>query len=113
MISFSLLLVSATHLYILRKLPEQKTTACLVSRRPLEAITKITSKRNFPEIITFRYATKENEEDEKSKSKTKLPTDYDRVYLPDAGDAAKNIKLLIVKLLNMFDNENADAAGTT
>ncbi|CAF3016110.1 unnamed protein product [Rotaria sp. Silwood2] len=102
----SLLLVSSTHLYILRKLPEHKTMANLVCRRPLETITKITSKKNFPEIITFRYGTKQNEQEEKSKTKTKLPTEFDRVYLPDAGDATKNIKLLIIKALNMFDNLN-------
>ncbi|CAF4083590.1 unnamed protein product, partial [Rotaria sp. Silwood2] len=101
-----LLLVSSTHLYILRKLPEHKTMANLVCRRPLETITKITSKKNFPEIITFRYGTKQNEQEEKSKTKTKLPTEFDRVYLPDAGDATKNIKLLIIKALNMFDNLN-------
>ncbi|CAF5214776.1 unnamed protein product [Rotaria magnacalcarata] len=80
--------------------------ANLVSRRPLESITKITSKKHFPEIITFRYATNQDEQEKKVKAKTKLPIDYDRVYLPDAGDATKNIKLLIVKSLNMFDNPN-------
>ncbi|CAF4926554.1 unnamed protein product [Rotaria sp. Silwood1] len=102
----SLLLVSSTHLYILRKLPEHKSMANLVCRRPLETITKITSKKNFPEIITFRYGTNQDEQDEKLKTKTKLPTEFDRVYLPDAGDATKNIKLLIIKALNMFDNLN-------
>ncbi|CAF3202990.1 unnamed protein product [Rotaria socialis] len=102
----SLLLVSSTHLFILRKLPEHKTMANLVSRRPLESITKITSKKNFPEIITFRYATNQDEQEKKVKAKTKLSIDCDRVYLPDAGDATKNIKLLIVKSLNMFDNPN-------
>ncbi|CAF1159072.1 unnamed protein product [Adineta steineri] len=114
----SLLLVSATDLYILRRLPEQKTMANLVSRHPLQTVTKITSKKTFPEIITFRYSTPEDEEEEeeqqqlqqKGKSKTKVKPrtktsiDCDKVYLPDAGDATKNIKLLIMKLLNMFDN---------
>jgi len=71
----SLLLVTATHLYILRKLPEHKTMANLVSRRLLQTITKITSKKNFPEIITFRYAKnpEEEEDEEQNKSKKKNP----------------------------------------
>ncbi|CAF3926065.1 unnamed protein product, partial [Rotaria sordida] len=64
-----LLLVSSTHLYILRKLPEHKTMANLICRRPIDTITKITSKKNFPEIITFRYGPKQNEQEEKSKMK--------------------------------------------
>lgn len=86
--------------------------ANLVSRRLLQTITKITSKKTIPEIITFRYATNQDDDDEeqqqqnksKNKPKPKTPIDCDRVYLPDAGDATKNIKILIMKALNMFDN---------
>lgn len=102
--SFSLLVVSSTHLYILRKMPELKTMATLVSRRPLDTISKITSKKNFPEIITFRYAKEHDDADQHEKQgKDKPSLDFDRVYLPDAGDATKNIKLLIVKALHMFE----------
>ncbi|CAF2464108.1 unnamed protein product [Rotaria sp. Silwood2] len=88
----SLLLVSSTHLYILRKLLEHKTMANLVARRPLNIISKITSKKNFPEIITFRYAANQIEEEEQEKAvksnmknnKTKIPIDCDKVYIPDA-----------------------------
>lgn len=115
----SLLLVSATHLYILRKLPEHKTMANLVSRRLLQTITKITSKKNVPEIITFRYTTKEEEEQgeeqqqvkSKNKPKTKIPIDCDKVYIPDAGDATKNIKILIMKALHMFDEPTEPASS--
>ncbi len=117
MIISSLLLVSATHLFILRKLPEHKTMANLISCRLLQTITKITSKKNFPEIITFRYTTNHEEEEEeeqqvksKKKPKTKTPVECDKVYLPDAGDATKNIKILIMKALNMFDNPNEPAS---
>lgn len=108
-------MVSATQLFILRKLPEHKTMADLVSRRPLIKISKITSKKNSPEIITFRYAKNDDaEEQEQEKttksnmkiSKTKIPIDCDKVYIPDAGDAIKNIKYLIMKELNMYDNPN-------
>jgi len=95
--------------------------ANLVSRRLLKTITKITSKKNFPEIITFRYATNEEEEEQqqqqqqqqvksKNKPKPKIPIDCDKVYLPDAGDATKNIKILIMKALNMFDNPSETPA---
>lgn len=89
--------------------------ANLVSRRPLKTITKITSKKNFPEIITFRYATKDDEEEEelplssnksKNKPKPKAPIDCDKVYLADAGGATKNVKILIMKALNMLNENN-------
>lgn len=88
--------------------------ACLVSNRPLETINKITSRKNVPEIITFRYInpneeTNQNNPKEKTnqnnpKENTKTPSEFDKVYLPDAGDATKNIKMLIIKLLDMFDD---------
>jgi hypothetical protein len=82
--------------------------ANLVSRHLLNSISKITSKRNCPEIITFRY-TKNPEQDE-IKSKIKIPYDCDKVYLPDASDATKIIKILIIKSLNMFENKNETLA---
>jgi hypothetical protein len=88
--------------------------ANLVSRRVLQTITKITSKKNIPEIITFRYTTNQEAEEEqkvKSKAKPKIPIDCDKVYLADAGDATKNIKILIMKALNMFDNPNETASS--
>jgi len=91
--------------------------ANLISCRLLQTITKITSKKNFPEIITIRYTTNQEDEEEeeqqvksKKKPKTKSPVDCDKVYLPDAGDATKNIKILIMKALNMFDNPNQPAS---
>jgi hypothetical protein len=83
--------------------------ADLFSHRPLNAITKITSKKNFPEIITFRYTinqVQDDEQDKTIKSKIKTSISCDKVYLPDAGDATKNIKTLIMKSLNMVTNSN-------
>ncbi len=97
--------MSSTHLYILRKLPEHKTMASLFSHRLLSTISKITSKKHFPEIITFRYTTNPQKKEPKQ-SKIKIPIDCDKVYLPDAGDATKNIKGLIMDALNMFGNTN-------
>jgi hypothetical protein len=83
--------------------------ANLYSRRPLNTIYKITSKKTMPEIITFRYTkTKEHDEEQEKliKPNKKIPIDCDKVYIPDAGDATKNIKLLIVKASNMYTNSN-------
>jgi len=62
--------------------------ANLVSRRPLNTITKITSKKYLPEIITFRYAATAEQAEEEEKviklnmknPKTKIPIDCDKVY---------------------------------
>ena len=101
---FSLLLVSPTHLFILRKLPDYKTMANLVSTRPLSSITKITSKSKTPEIITFHSTiSPENEEsNKKSPEKKSSSKDCDKVYIPNASDATKYIKFAIVKALNML-----------
>jgi hypothetical protein len=88
--------------------------ASLVSRRLLNTISKITSKKNFPEVITFRYSTSQEQDDEQDKATklnmknttTKIPIDCDKVYLPDAGDATKHIKVLIMKALNMYEKSN-------
>lgn len=82
--------------------------ANLVARRPLNSVIKITSKKNFPEIITFRYATNIDDDDDETKSKyfqLKSPIDSDKVYLPDAGETTKNIKVLLMKALNLYENE--------
>ena len=84
--------------------------ANLVARRPLASVIKITSKKNVPEIITFRYATNPDDDldDEKTKHfKMKSPIDSDKVYLGDAGEATKHIKVLIMKALNLYENETA------
>ena len=73
--------------------------ANLFSTRLLSTITKITSKKNVPEIITFHYTIKDEQQ---GKSKVNIPIDRDKLYLPDAGEATKNIKVLIVKALNML-----------
>lgn len=88
--------------------------ANLVSRRELTTMTKITSKKNVPEIITFRYTSNQSEDemqekDKKSNTKNlkaKPSIDCDKLYLPDAGDAIKNVKTLLAKALNMYDMTN-------
>ena len=38
--------------------------------------------------------------------KLKISIDCDKVYLPDASDATKNIKVLIMKALDMYEISN-------
>ncbi|CAF0721847.1 unnamed protein product [Didymodactylos carnosus] len=116
----SLLLVSSSHLYILRKLRDHKTMADVISRRPLQSIVKITSKKKFPEIITFRYSTQQQQQDStmttpslSSSLQNPIIVDCDKVFLPDAGDATKNIKFLIVKALNLYDFNDKEEQQTS
>ena len=56
----SFLLLTATHIYILRE-ARKKGWGQVVAKRPLEMIVRITSKKKVPEIITFKYGeTNEN-----------------------------------------------------
>ena len=85
--------------------------ANLVSRHPLKNISKITSRKTYPEIITFRYMTNQEEHEEQEKNmksntkntKTQHLINRDKVYIPDAGDAIKAIKLLIMKESHVFE----------
>lgn len=49
------LLVTATHLYVLREMPHKRGMAWIQGRRALGSIVKITSKKKHPEVITFKY----------------------------------------------------------
>lgn len=54
---FRYLIVTDTHLYILRTNKQKKGYAHIVATHLLSSIVKITSKRRFPEWITFSYGT--------------------------------------------------------
>lgn len=75
--------------------------ANLVSTRLLSSITKITSKSKTPEIITF-HSTIIPEKEESNRKPSMSSKDCDKVYIPNASDATKYIKLAIVKALNML-----------
>lgn len=77
--------------------------ANLVSTRQLSTITKITSKSKTPEIITFHSTTTPEKDESNRKSPEKISSkDCDKLYIPNASDATKYIKLAIVKALNML-----------
>ncbi|GFN99365.1 TBC1 domain family member 23 [Plakobranchus ocellatus] len=92
----SYLLVTASHLYVLREIPSRKGMAHIQARRALSSIVKITSKKRQPELITFKYGT--HEEDGFH------VTDMHRFYIPTASDATRVIKQQIMKVLDALDS---------
>lgn len=60
----------------------------IIQKRQLELVTKITSKKKVPELLTFRYATPGNSD--------KIVAE--RFFIPKAGDAAKLVKSAIFEL---------------
>ncbi|GFY50129.1 TBC1 domain family member 23 [Trichonephila inaurata madagascariensis] len=84
------LIVTETHLYILRTNRQKKGYAHIVATRPLSSIVKITSKRKCPEWITFAYG--QIEED------GIIVQSRDHLFLPKAGDATSLIKYRIYEM---------------
>ncbi|XP_038062731.1 TBC1 domain family member 23-like isoform X2 [Patiria miniata] len=85
------MLVTKTHLYILRDKADSKGFSYIVARRALGDVVRITSKKRCAELITFRYGKYSSEE-----------TDIyavDRLYLPQASEATKLVKRLIMDVL--------------
>ncbi|XP_077985076.1 TBC1 domain family member 23-like [Glandiceps talaboti] len=91
----SYLLVTTSHLYILREIANKPGFALIQGRRPLNTIVKITSKKRHPEFITFKYGST-NDEGIKIDS-------VDRFIIAKAGDATKAIKIQIMKVLDALD----------
>ncbi|KAL0267136.1 UNVERIFIED_CONTAM: hypothetical protein PYX00_009489 [Menopon gallinae] len=51
----SYLLVTNSHIIVLRELSKREDSALLVVKRPLTTIVRITSKKRRPDLITFKY----------------------------------------------------------
>ncbi|XP_047119746.1 TBC1 domain family member 23 [Schistocerca piceifrons] len=85
------LLVTDSHIYVLRDIPERKGLAHIAVRRPLSAIVKITSKKKHPEVITFKYGVPEGD--------GLIISDMDKFYIPNASEATKLISHQILKHL--------------
>ncbi|PAA58758.1 hypothetical protein BOX15_Mlig029724g1, partial [Macrostomum lignano] len=86
------LIIREQHMYLLRLCPKQPGMAAIVVRRPLVKVVKITSKKRLPEFITLKYGDTDKD------GVTHL-TDMDRVVIPKAGEATKDVKMQIIKLL--------------
>lgn len=48
-------------MYVLREMPHQKGMAMVMTRQALKSVVKITSKKNLPELITFKFGTNDSE----------------------------------------------------
>ncbi|XP_032826862.1 TBC1 domain family member 23 isoform X1 [Petromyzon marinus] len=93
------LLVTATHLYGLRELGSRggggADGACIVSRRALSSVLKITSKKRRPELITFKFGVADGN------NLTLHATD--RYLIPNAGEATKLVKQQIMRVLDALE----------
>ncbi|XP_071454537.1 TBC1 domain family member 23 isoform X1 [Hetaerina americana] len=87
----SYLLVSESHIFLLREIPSREGYAHVVVKRPLSAIVKITSRKKNPKVITFNYGTREGDE--------LNVMDMDRIFIPEAAEATKLVTTLILESL--------------
>lgn len=88
----SYLVVTETHLIILRDIPSKRGAAKVMSRRPLSTIVKITAKKRHPELITFKYGVPDGD--------NLLIKDMDRFLIPNASVATKVVSNQIVHQLD-------------
>lgn len=88
----SYLVVTETHLVILRDIPNKRGAAKVMSRRPLSTIVKITAKKRHPELITFKYGVPDGD--------NLLIKDMDRFLIPNASVATKVVSNQIVQQLD-------------
>ncbi|XP_013187318.1 TBC1 domain family member 23 [Amyelois transitella] len=88
----SYLIVTKTHLIVLRDIPNKRGIARVMSRRPLSTIVKITAKKRHPELITFKYGIPDGD--------SLLIKDMDRFLIPNAAVATKVVSNQIVQQLD-------------
>ncbi|CAK1600956.1 unnamed protein product [Parnassius mnemosyne] len=88
----SYLVVTDTHLIILREISSKRGYAKILSRRPLSTIVKITAKKRHPELITFKYGIPDGD--------NLLIKDMDRFLIPNASVATKVVSNQIVVQLD-------------
>lgn len=92
---FSHLLVTESHLIVLREIPGRKGAAHVMVKRPLSSIVRITSRKRHPDLITFKYGT--------TQSDTAIISDMDKFLIPNGSEATKLISQQIVKQLENND----------
>lgn len=84
----SYLLVTPSHIIVLREL-DRKDKAQIIVRRPLQSIVKITAKKRHRDLITFKYGYPEEE--------NLVIKDMDRFLIPNASEATELISKHIIK----------------
>ncbi|XP_008553627.1 TBC1 domain family member 23 [Microplitis demolitor] len=85
------LLVTDSHLIVLREIPGRRDAAHVIVKRPLSNIVRITSRKHHPDLITFKYGT--------TQSDMLVISDMDRLLIPNGGEAVKLISQQILKEL--------------
>ncbi|XP_059427103.1 TBC1 domain family member 23-like isoform X2 [Carassius carassius] len=90
------LLITATHMYCLREIAARKGFAYIQSRQALNSVVKITSKKNHPELITFKFGNN-------NAAGVEIVA-VERYLIPNAGDATKVIKQQIMKVLDAMES---------
>lgn len=95
----SQLLVTESHLIVLREIPGRKGAAHVKVKRPLSSIVKITSRKRHPDLITFKYGTTQYND-------TLLISDMDRFLIPNASEATKLISQQILRQLKAANEES-------
>ncbi|KAL3885206.1 hypothetical protein ACJMK2_025294 [Sinanodonta woodiana] len=90
------ILVTSSHMYILRDIPKKKGMVFIQSRKSLGSIVKITSKKRYPEFITFKYGSSDDDG-------LKI-TSQSRCIITEAGEATKIIKQQIMKVLETLES---------
>nr|XP_039268454.1 TBC1 domain family member 23-like [Styela clava] len=74
----------------------------IVTRRSLALVSKITSKRSCPELITFKFNVPTEGENEDGEAKS--VEEVDRYLIPEAGQATKYIKQQIMRVLDATES---------
>lgn len=92
------LILTKTHLIVLRDL-DRKGTAEIIVRRPLSNIVKITAKKRHRDLITFKYGIPDGDE--------LIITDMDRFLIPNASEATALVSKQIIKQLENTKNEDS------
>ncbi|KAB7496414.1 TBC1 domain family member 23, partial [Armadillidium nasatum] len=88
------LLLTENLMYVIKEAEDRKNQGYITARRTLASIVKITSKKKHPDLITFKYGSTLPDGDI-------TITDMDRFLIPNASEATKTIKELIMKLIEV------------
>ena len=93
--------------------------ALISVRRPLTSLVKITSKKNTPELISFKFgnvtvsssSADANQRGDAANGKQMILsnekndvkiTAIDQFYIPEAGEASKAVKMQVIKILDLI-----------
>ncbi|XP_065158187.1 TBC1 domain family member 23 isoform X2 [Atheta coriaria] len=89
------LLVTSSHLVVIREVADKSDTGEVIVKRPLSTIVKITAKKRVPDLITFKYGIPDGD--------SLLISDMDRFLIPNATKATKTVSDQILKTMKSKD----------